>query len=169
MFIVNMSAWFLFFQFSKVMFICKYVSFLFIFIFFGTEFYIKERQKKVPSHSENLASSDGFFLTLPTDGSTFPIIRLSSKTLLPQTINLKDGEWEVGLTEIMYASSIENIFDKGLARCMFKIWKTLGHPNQETNMRLVYYEEFDRIEYRVMENSAYEKPFLCAFTTLFSL
>ena len=48
---------------------------------------------------------------------------------------------------MMYASSVKNIFDQGLARCMFKIWKTLGHPNQETNMSLVYNEEFDRIEY----------------------
>ena len=185
-----------------------------------------------------MASSDGFYLTLPSDGSmaTFPNNTVAQfKTLLPQTIDLTDGEWEVGLTELMYASSVKNIseeeafFDllithqfsahikdpnhfkinrfhmekihstslskcftlvdwaysylrnqanagddlkmdvfrvhfrpgpyihpkaltseinEGLERCMIKIWKTLGHPDQQTNMRLVYYEEFDRIEYQ---------------------
>lgn len=59
-----------------------------------------------------MAEREGFFMTLPSDGSakTFPENTLAVfKTLLPQTLNLTEGEWEVALTEVMYASSIENL------------------------------------------------------------
>lgn len=57
-------------------------------------------------------AGEGFFMTLPSDGSyeTFPKNTLAQyKTLLPQTINLTDGEWEVGFTEVMYGNSVENV------------------------------------------------------------
>ena len=197
-----------------------------------------------------MTSSDGFYLTLPSDGSmaTFPNNTVAQfKTLLPQRIDLTDGEWEVGLSEMMYGTSVKNIFqeeaffdllitqefssqirdpnffqinrfymekiystplskcftivdwsdsylekealtegldllgelktvtmdpqmdvirvyfrpgpyihpkaltteiNEGLQRCMKKIWKTLGHPEQTTNMQLVYYDKFERIEYQ---------------------
>lgn len=56
-----------------------------------------------------MAGSDGFYLTLPSDGSmeTFPQnTEAQFKTLLPQTVDLTDGEWQVGLTEMMYGSSV---------------------------------------------------------------
>lgn len=52
-----------------------------------------------------MAGSDGFYLTLPSDGSTVA----QFKTVLPQTVDLTDGEWQVGLTEMMYGSSVKNI------------------------------------------------------------
>ena len=61
-----------------------------------------------------MANSDGFHLTLPSDGSmeTFPDNTLAHfKTLLPQTLDLSDGEWEVGLTEMMFPNNLENIDD----------------------------------------------------------
>ena len=60
-----------------------------------------------------MASSDGFYLTLPSDGSmaTFPNNTVAQfKTLFTQTIDLTDGEWEVGLSEMMYGTSVKNIF-----------------------------------------------------------
>lgn len=59
-----------------------------------------------------MAGSDGFYLTLPSDGSmeTFPQNTVAQfKTLLPQTVDLTDGEWQMGLTEMMYGSSVKNI------------------------------------------------------------
>lgn len=56
-----------------------------------------------------MAGSVGFCLTLPSDGSmeTFPQNTVAQfKTLLPQTVDLTDGEWQVGL---MYGSSVKNI------------------------------------------------------------
>ena len=61
-----------------------------------------------------MANSDGFHLTLPSDGSmeTFPDNTLAHfKTLLPQTLDLSEGEWEVGLTEMMFPNNLENIDD----------------------------------------------------------
>lgn len=54
------------------------------------------------------------------------------KTLLPQTIDLTDGEWEVALTEMMYGTDVQNISDK---EAYFDILITkeysdqLGDPN----------------------------------------
>lgn len=59
-----------------------------------------------------MAGSDGFYLTLLSDGSmeTFPQDTVAQfKTLLPQTVDLTDGEWQVGLTEMMYGSSVKKI------------------------------------------------------------
>lgn len=59
-----------------------------------------------------MAQREGFYFTLPSDGSmkTFPNNMISQfKTLLPQNIDLTDGEWEVALTEMLYGTSIENI------------------------------------------------------------
>lgn len=59
-----------------------------------------------------MAGSDGFYLTLPSDGSmeAFPQNTVAQfKTLLPQTVDLTDGEWQMGLTEMMYGSSVKNI------------------------------------------------------------
>lgn len=194
-----------------------------------------------------MAGSDGFYLTLPSDGSmeTFPQNTVAQfKTLLPQTVDLTDGEWQMGLTEMMYGSSVKNIlanesyFDilvtqnfkafvddpdifkinrfqmkemnttrlskldplvdwkysylarderaarrkvkieeinnkrvtifriqfrsgpyvhpkaliseinEGLSLSLKRIWETMGHPEQKSNMKLVYYENFDRIEYQ---------------------
>ena len=60
-----------------------------------------------------MASSDGFYLTLPSGGSmvSFPNkIVAQFKTLLPQTIELTDVEWEVGLTEMMLVTSQKDLF-----------------------------------------------------------
>lgn len=59
-----------------------------------------------------MTQSEGFYLILPSDGSmkTFPDNMVSQFiTLLPQNIDLTDGEWEVALTEMLYGTSIENI------------------------------------------------------------
>ena len=59
-----------------------------------------------------MASSDGFHLTLPSDGSmeTFPDNTLAHfKTSLPQPLDFTEGEWEVGLTEMLYPTFLENI------------------------------------------------------------
>ena len=59
-----------------------------------------------------MAKNDGFYLILHSDGSmaTFPNNTVAHfKTLLPQTIDLTDGEWEVGLSEMMYGTSVKNI------------------------------------------------------------
>lgn len=60
-------------------------------------------------------AGEGFFMTLPSDGSykTFPENTVAEfKTLLPQTIDLTSGEWEVGLTEVQYSGNVENISEK---------------------------------------------------------
>lgn len=58
-----------------------------------------------------MAQSEGFYMTLPSDGSqSFPDNKLSSfKTLLPSTLNLTDGEWEMALTELIFDHSVQNI------------------------------------------------------------
>lgn len=63
------------------------------------------------SFKDKMAQSEGFYMTLPSDGSqSFPNNKLSSfKTLLPSTINLTDGEWEMGLTELIFDHSVQNI------------------------------------------------------------
>lgn len=56
-----------------------------------------------------MAQSKGFYLTLPSDGSMQTFLNniiYQFKTLLPQHIDLTDGEWEVALTEMMYGTSI---------------------------------------------------------------
>ena len=70
-----------------------------------------------------MASSDGFHLTLPSDGSieTFPDNTLAHfKTRLPQPLDFTEGEWEVGLNEMLYPSSPENISkDKAFIDLLF--------------------------------------------------
>lgn len=58
-----------------------------------------------------MAQSEGFYMTLPSDGSqSFPDNKLSDfKTLLPTTLDLTDGEWEMALTELMFDHSVRNI------------------------------------------------------------
>lgn len=59
-----------------------------------------------------MARSEGFYMTLPSDGSIqfFPDNKLSDyKTLLPNQMHLDDGEWEVALTEMMYDHSVRNL------------------------------------------------------------
>ena len=69
------------------------------------DFCIKER-------CQGKKSSDGFHLTLPSDRSmeTFPENTLAHfKTRLPQPIDLTEGEWEMGLSEMTYPTSLDNI------------------------------------------------------------
>ena len=59
-----------------------------------------------------MAHHEGFYLTLPSDGSmeSFPNNTTAQfKTLLPQSLDLTDGDWEVALTEMMYSNSLKNI------------------------------------------------------------
>ena len=52
-----------------------------------------------------MAGREGVYMILISDGSmeSFPnITGAQFETLLSQTLNLTDGEWEVGLTEMMY-------------------------------------------------------------------
>lgn len=49
------------------------------------------------------------------------------KTLLPQNIDLTDGEWEVALTEMMYGTSIENISEN---EAYFDVLITKEYTNQ---------------------------------------
>lgn len=54
-------------------------------------------------------------MTLPSDGSmsAFPENTVAHfKTLLPQTMDFTTGEWEVGLTEMMYPNTLQNIDPK---------------------------------------------------------
>ena len=60
-----------------------------------------------------MASSDGFYITLPADGSAdvYPNNTLSTFTnRLVQPVDLSDGEWEVGLMEMMFPTNLDNIF-----------------------------------------------------------
>lgn len=62
-----------------------------------------------------MAQNTGFYMTLPSDGSisTFPENTVAHfKTLLTQTMDFTDGEWEVGLTEMMYPNTLQNIDPK---------------------------------------------------------
>lgn len=64
------------------------------------------------SFKDKMARSEGFYMTLPSDGShqSFPDNKLSDfKTLLPTTIDLTDGEWEMALTELIFDHSVRNI------------------------------------------------------------
>ena len=57
-----------------------------------------------------MANSDGFYLTLPSDRSmaTFPNNTVAQfETFLPERIDLTEGEWEVGLREMMYGSCVK--------------------------------------------------------------
>lgn len=77
-----------------------------------------------------MAQNEGFFLTLPSDGSmkTFPNNMISQfKTLLPQNIDLTDGEWEVALTEMLYGTSIQNISEN---EAYFDLLITQEYSNQ---------------------------------------
>ena len=59
-----------------------------------------------------MAGREGFYLTLLSDGSmeSFPQNTVAQfKTLLPHPLDLTDGEWEVGLTEMMYSVDLKNI------------------------------------------------------------
>ena len=56
-----------------------------------------------------------FHMTLPSDGSldVYPQNTLSDyRTHLPQMMNLEDDDWEVGLSEIVYPTSIMNVQEK---------------------------------------------------------
>ena len=56
-----------------------------------------------------------FHMTLPSDGSlnVYPENTLSDfRTHLPQTMTLEDNDWEVGLSEIVYPTSIMNVQEK---------------------------------------------------------
>ena len=56
-----------------------------------------------------------FHLSLPIDGSlnVYPENTLSEfRTHLPQTMTLEDNDWEVGLSEIVYPTSIMNVQEK---------------------------------------------------------
>ena len=62
-----------------------------------------------------MAESSGFYMTLPSDGSMASFSSNTTaqfKTLLPQTVDLTDGEWEVALTEMMYPNSLKNITEE---------------------------------------------------------
>ena len=48
----------------------------------------------------------------------------------------------------IYPKALTTEINEGLHRCMKTIWNTLGHPDQTTNMQLVYYDMFERIEYQ---------------------
>lgn len=88
-----------------------------------------------------ITSSDGFHLTLPSDGSheTFPDNTLSHyKTRLPQPIDLTDGEWEMGLTEMIYPTSLDNITTKENYVDLLIPWqqrKNVKDPNGSTTDR----------------------------------
>ena len=59
-----------------------------------------------------MASSDGFYMTLPADGSAdvYPNNTLSTFTnRLVQPVDLSEGEWEVGLMEMMFPTTLDNI------------------------------------------------------------
>ena len=98
------------------------------------------RVKKL-SISKMMTSSDGFHLTLPSDGSheTFPDNTLSHyKTRLPQPIDLTEGEWEMGLTEMIYPSSLDNITTKENFVDLLIPWqqrKNVKDPNGSTTNR----------------------------------
>ena len=59
-----------------------------------------------------MTSSDGFYITLPADGSidVYPNNTLRTFTnRLVQPVDLSEGEWEVGLMEMMFPTSLDNI------------------------------------------------------------
>lgn len=53
-----------------------------------------------------MAGSDGSMETFPQNTVA------QFKTLLPQTVDLTDGEWQVGLTEMMYGCSVKKHLSK---------------------------------------------------------
>lgn len=57
-------------------------------------------------------SSDGFYMTLPSDGSmdTYPHNTLSHYSIHTfQPVDLSEGEWELGMTEMIFPTSLDNI------------------------------------------------------------
>ena len=57
-------------------------------------------------------SSDGFYMTLPSDGSmdTYPHNTLSHYSIHTfQPVDLSEGEWELGMTEMVFPTSLDNI------------------------------------------------------------
>ena len=67
---------------------------------------------KLEATATGEAAIMSFYMTLPSDGSleTFPNNTLSSfRTHLPQMMDLDEGEWEVGLSEIVYPTTVENV------------------------------------------------------------
>ena len=62
--------------------------------------YKREVTRKKAQYEPIMTSSDGFYMTLPADGSidVYPNNTLSNFTnRLVQPVDLSEGEWEVGL------------------------------------------------------------------------
>ncbi|XP_056021035.1 uncharacterized protein LOC130054653 isoform X1 [Ostrea edulis] len=198
-----------------------------------------------------MAQREGFYFTLPSDGSkeSFPSNTAAQfKILLPQSLDLTDGDWEVGLTEMMFPNALKNItveeayFDilvpeeylkhvknpdifkwgrfrlekvkllplrqcpvlvewpntpwtqiidskmaivrihfrpgayvhsaalideinEGLAGSMKKIWKTMGNPKDESFMKLVNFEKYERIMYQFKGKALKKIPLCVRFPT----
>lgn len=91
-----------------------------------------------------MAATTVFYVTLPSDGSTcmtaFPENTVAQfKTLLPQTLDLSDGEWEVSLTEMMFPKNLENIDDVTEAMFVIMIPMNVTHTDPNTYERGQYH------------------------------
>ena len=98
-----------------------------------------------------MTSSDGFYMTLSSDGSVdfYPDNTLSHFTnRLVQPVDLTEGEWEVGLMEMMFPTALDNIskeeswFD--LLICQGSVWESdIKDPNNNHLNRYQMTEVFE--------------------------
>ena len=87
-----------------------------------------------------MTSSDGFYITLPADWSidVYPNNTLSTFTnRLVQPVDLSEGEWEVGLMEMMFPTSLDNL---PLKEAFFDLLICQDTP-QESNIQNPDYNE----------------------------
>jgi hypothetical protein len=91
-----------------------------------------------------MAGREGFYLTLLSDDSmqSFPNNTVAQfKTLLPHHLNLTDGDWEVGLTEMMYSVDLKNI---STHEAYFNVFVPDAHGMEVTDPNLYGWDRFTK-------------------------
>lgn len=61
----------------------------------------------------------------------------------------------------VHPTALISEMNEGLRLSLKRVWKTMGHPEQKNNIKLVYYENFDRIEYQYNGDLLRTKNPLC--------
>jgi hypothetical protein len=90
-----------------------------------------------------VAGREGFYLTLLSDGSmeSFPNTVAQFKTLLPHPLDFSDGDWEVGLTEMMYSVDLKNI---STHEAYFDVFVPDAHGREVTDPNLYGWDRFTK-------------------------
>jgi hypothetical protein len=89
-----------------------------------------------------MAGRKRFYLTLLSDGSmeSFPNNTVAQfKTLLPDPLDLTDGDWEVALTKMMYSVDLKNI---SIQEAYFDIFVSDRHGREVTDPNLYGWGRF---------------------------